>query len=134
MSTLAISGLNVFFSTESGPLHALKDVGFEVPERRIVGIVGESGCGKSTLINAILGLLADNGEVRSGQILFEGTEDLTRLSSRQMQALRGLRIATVFQDPMGALNPVLSVGRQMINIQYRSDMSRAEKTARAVEM
>lgn len=134
MSTLSISGLNVLFSTEDGPLHALKDVGFEVPEKRIVGIVGESGCGKSTLINAILGLLADNGEISSGQIVFEGKDDLTQLSPQRMRDLRGPRIATVFQDPMGALNPVLSVGRQMINIQYRSGQSKADKAARAVEM
>lgn len=134
MSTLSISGLNVYFSTEDGPLHALKDVGFDVPERRIVGIVGESGCGKSTLINAILGLLADNGDIRSGEIVFEGTRDLTKLSARGMQDLRGLRISTVFQDPMGALNPVLSVGRQMTNIQYRSGQSHSEKVARAIEM
>ena len=134
MNTLSVTGLNVVFSTEAGPLLALKDVTFDVPDRRIVGIVGESGCGKSTLINAILGLLADNGEVRSGQILFEGKEDLARLSRRRMQDLRGPRIATVFQDPMGALNPVLSVGRQMINIQYRSPLPKAAKAARAVEM
>ena len=134
MSTLSISGLNVFFTTENGPLHALKDVGFEVPDRKIVGIVGESGCGKSTLINAILGLLADNGDITSGKILFEDSRDLTKLSASDMQNLRGPRIATVFQDPMGALNPVLSVGRQMINIQYRSGLSRAEKSARAIEM
>ena len=134
MSTLSISGLNVFFSTEDGSLHALKDVAFDVPERKIVGIVGESGCGKSTLINAILGLLADNGEVRGGQILFEGSHDLTQLSKSQMQDLRGPRISTVFQDPMGALNPVLSVGQQMVNIQYRDQASKAQKTARAVEM
>ena len=134
MSILSICGLNVFFSTEDGALHALKDVGFEVPERRIVGIVGESGCGKSTLINAILGLLADNGEVRSGQILFEGTHDLARLSPAEMRDLRGPRISTVFQDPMGALNPVLSVGQQMINIQYRDSATKAEKAARAIEM
>ncbi len=134
MTTLSVSGLNVWFTTEDGPLHALKDVTFEVPERRIVGIVGESGCGKSTLINAILGLLADNGEVRGGEILFEGNHDLTKLSSREMRDLRGPRISTVFQDPMGALNPVLSVGQQMINIQYRSGQTKAEKAARAVEM
>ena len=65
MTTLAIKdNLNVNFSTEDGPLHALKNVSFDVPENRIVGIVGESGCGKSTLINAILGLLADNGTDR----------------------------------------------------------------------
>lgn len=134
MSTLSISGLNVTFTTEDGPLHALKDVAFEVPDRKTVGIVGESGCGKSTLINAILGLLADNGDVTGGQIMFEGQQDLTRLSPRAMQDLRGPRIATVFQDPMGALNPVLSVGRQMINIQYRSNRPKSEKAARAVEM
>ena len=134
MDTLNIFGLNVVFSTEDGPLHALKDVGFTIPERRIVGIVGESGCGKSTLINAILGLLADNGTIDSGRILFQDKRELTRLSRREMQDLRGSRISTVFQDPMGALNPVISVGRQMMNIQYRSTASKAEKAARAVEM
>ncbi|MDE0211995.1 MAG: ABC transporter ATP-binding protein [Boseongicola sp.] len=133
MTVLAIKDLNVTFSTEGGRLHALKNVSFDVPERRIVGVVGESGCGKSTLINAILGLLADNGSVDAGSIMFEG-EDLTRLDPAKMQGLRGQRISTVFQDPMGALNPVLSVGRQMRNIQYRSGSSRSEKDARSVAM
>jgi oligopeptide/dipeptide ABC transporter ATP-binding protein len=134
MTTLSISGLNVVFSTEAGPLHALKDVSFDVPENRIVGIVGESGCGKSTLINSILGLLADNGSVTSGSIKFKGETDLVGLSHDAMRDLRGPKIATVFQDPMGALNPVLSVGKQMVNIQYRSNASKAEKEARAIEM
>ena len=133
MTVLSINDLNVHFATERGSLHALKNVSFEVPERRIVGIVGESGCGKSTLINAILGLLADNGRIERGEILFEGTE-LTTLSAREMQDLRGPRIATVFQDPMGALNPVISVGTQMEHIQYRSNQSRARKRARAADM
>ena len=133
MNVLAIHKLNVVFATESGELRALQDVSLDVPERRIVGIVGESGCGKSTLINAILGLLADNGRVESGEILFEG-RDLTRLSYQEMQALRGPRISTVFQDPMGALNPVISVGKQMVHIQYRSELSRAEKYAKAADM
>ena len=133
MTVLAIKDLNVTFATEGGQLHALKDVSFDVPERRIVGVVGESGCGKSTLINAILGLLADNGSVDAGSITFEG-EDLTRLGPARMQELRGQRISTVFQDPMGALNPVLSVGRQMRNIQYRSGRSRSEKDARSEAM
>ncbi|MDJ0631266.1 MAG: ABC transporter ATP-binding protein [Rhodobacter sp.] len=133
MTVLTIKDLNVTFSTEGGDLRALRDVSFEVPERRIVGIVGESGCGKSTLINAILGLLADNGRIDGGSILFEGQE-LTALSAPKMRDLRGQRISTVFQDPMGALNPVLSVGRQMQNIQYRSGLSRAEKDARSVDM
>ena len=133
MTVLAIKDLNVTFSTEGGQLHALKNVSFDVPERRIVGVVGESCCGKSTLINAILGLLADNGSIDAGSITFEG-EDLTRLGPARMQELRGQRISTVFQDPMGALNPVLSVGRQMRNIQYRSGRSRSEKDARSEAM
>ena len=107
---------------------------FDVAESRIVGIVGESGCGKSTLINAILGLLADNGTIDSGRIQFQGQTELTTLDADEMRALRGVRISTVFQDPMGALNPVISVGRQMTNIQYRSGLSKAKKKAKAVEM
>ncbi len=132
--TLQIDGLSVSFATEAGSLQALKDVSFTVPQGRITGIVGESGCGKSTLINSILGLLADNGSVTAGVIRLEGKEDLTRLGAREMRALRGQRISTVFQDPMGALNPVLSVGRQMRDIQYRSNLSRKEKDARSVAM
>lgn len=134
MTTLVIDGLNVTFSTEDGPLHALKDVSFDVAENRIVGIVGESGCGKSTMINAILGLLADNGTIDSGSILFQGQDDLTTLSPARMRDLRGPHIATVFQDPMGALNPVISVGKQMINIQYRSALSKKQKAQRAADM
>ncbi|MEM1007107.1 MAG: ABC transporter ATP-binding protein, partial [Pseudomonadota bacterium] len=133
MTTLRIDNLNVSFDTEAGPFHALKNVSFNVPENTIVGIVGESGCGKSTLINSILGLLADNGRIDSGDIEFEG-QDLTRLDATAMRALRGPRISAVFQDPMGALNPVLSVGEQMRNIQYRDDRSKADKDARSVEM
>ncbi len=134
MTTLAIDDLTVSFATDAGTLTALKHVSLTIPERTILGVVGESGCGKSTLINAILGLLADNGRIEAGSILFEGAMDLTRLGAADMRALRGERIATVFQDPMGALNPVLSVGTQMLNVQYRSRRSRAEKVARAVEM
>ena len=131
MNVLAIDRLNVVFDTEGGQLHALRNVSFAVPKHRIVGVVGESGCGKSTLINAILGLLADNGQVASGRILFQEQLDLTQLDSPAMQEIRGVRISTVFQDPMGALNPVISVGRQMQHIQYRSGLSRADKDSRS---
>jgi oligopeptide/dipeptide ABC transporter ATP-binding protein len=134
MTVLDIKDLCVDFRTEGGRIEALKQVSLSVPANRIVGVVGESGCGKSTLINAILGLLADNGEVSSGRILFEDGQDLARLDRPGMRGLRGLKIATVFQDPMGALNPVLSVGRQMRDIQYRSGLSRREKDARALAM
>jgi len=132
-SVLAVEGLSVDFRTPQGRLHALRDVTLEVPRGEIVGIVGESGCGKSTLINAILGLLAANGEVASGRIVFNG-QDLLELGDDGMRALRGERITAVFQDPMTTLNPVLSIGTQMVNIQYRSGRSQAEKRARAAEM
>jgi len=134
MSVLDVKDLSVDFATDAGTLQALRKVNLDVPANRIVGVVGESGCGKSTLINAILGLLADNGAVTSGQILFDDKSDLVRLDSAGMRALRGQKIATVFQDPMGALNPVLSVGRQMRDIQYRSGLSRKEKDARSIDM
>ncbi|MDE0113796.1 MAG: ABC transporter ATP-binding protein, partial [Albidovulum sp.] len=133
MSELEILDLSVSFATGGGDLQALNKVTFKVPEHRIVGIVGESGCGKSTLIDAILGLLADNGRIDGGEILFEG-RDLTKLGAKELREIRGPRISTVFQDPMGALNPVFRVGRQMTNIQYRSGLSKREKARRAAEM
>lgn len=133
MTVLSIKNLNVSFATETGDFHALRDVAFDIPENSIVGIVGESGCGKSTLINSILGLLADNGRIDTGSIIFEDQE-LTTLDKEAMRALRGPRISAVFQDPMGALNPVLSVGDQMRNIQYRDSKSTADKDARSIEM
>ncbi|BCM17269.1 ABC transporter ATP-binding protein [Mesorhizobium sp. J8] len=134
MTVLDVKDLSVDFATEAGTLQALRKVSLEVPANRIVGVVGESGCGKSTLINAVLGLLADNGTVTAGQILFEGKSDLVHLDGNGMRALRGQKIATVFQDPMGALNPVLSVGKQMRDIQYRSGLPRKAKDALSVEM
>lgn len=133
MTVLSIRDLDVAFATERGTLRALRGVSFDLGARQIVGLVGESGCGKSTLINAILGLLADNGRIENGSIRFEGRE-ITTLGTEELRQLRGPRIATVFQDPMGALNPVLSVGRQMENIQYRSRRRRSEKRARAIAM
>ena len=133
MTVLSIKGLSVAFATPDGDLRALRDVDLSVPEQRIVGVVGESGCGKSTLVNAILGLLPANGRIDGGSILFEGRE-ISALGPAELRDLRGRRISTVFQDPMGALNPVLSVGRQMRDIQYRSRLSRADKDERSAAM
>ncbi|MFO1059251.1 MAG: ABC transporter ATP-binding protein [Dongiaceae bacterium] len=130
---LAVDGLSVAFASAAGPLRALREVSLSVPRGRIVGLVGESGCGKSTLINAVLGLLAANGRVTGGRILFDG-QDLLTLGEAGMQRLRGDRISVVFQDPMTALNPVLSVGAQMTAIQYRARRSAAEKRQRAAAM
>jgi peptide/nickel transport system ATP-binding protein len=84
-------------------------------------------------VNAILGLLAANGRITSGRILLSG-HDLTAMSDAELNALRGERISVVFQDPMTALNPVLTIGRQMVDIQYRGPISAGARRDRAAEM
>ncbi|NNE24965.1 MAG: ABC transporter ATP-binding protein [Rhizobiales bacterium] len=132
-NVLEISRLNVEFTTERGVIKALRDVDLEVPRGSIVGVVGESGCGKSTMINSIIGLLAHNAAVRSGSITFEGS-DLLQKSQRELRDIRGTRISMVFQDPMTALNPVLSIGAQMTDIQYRDPIGMAQKKQRSIRM
>ena len=130
---LEIHDLTVSYSTGKGRLRALRHVGFSVPQGRIVGIVGESGCGKSTLISAVMRLLAPNAQVDGGAIIFKG-KDLLGLAPEDMRALRGSEISMVFQDPMTSLNPVLTIGRQMADVQHRGKASRADKNARSVTM
>ena len=128
-----VDHLSVSYRTERGDLKALRNVSLQVPSGEIVGIVGESGCGKSTLISAMIRLLAPNAQVVSGEIRFRG-EDLLSLDPERMRALRGDELAMVFQDPMTSLNPVLSIGRQMRDIQYRLKESKADKNARSMRM
>lgn len=130
---LSVRDLSIDFGTPRGRLHALRNISLDVPAGRIVGLVGESGCGKSTLAAALLRLMAANAQVVSGAIDFEG-RDLLALTPDQMRAVRGQRISMVFQDPMTALNPVMTVGRQMMAVQYRDRVSGREKRKRAVEM
>ena len=130
---LEVDKLSVSYDTDGGELKALRDVSLAVPRGEIVGIVGESGCGKSTLISAIIRLLAPNARLASGAIRFRG-ENLLDVDAEQMRALRGAEIAMVFQDPMTSLNPVLTIGRQMRDIQYRLPESKADKNARSIRM
>jgi peptide/nickel transport system ATP-binding protein len=130
---LSIGNLTVAFATSQGALDALRNVSLVVRKGEIVGIVGESGCGKSTLLNAIMGLLPANGRIIEGRIALTGT-DLTGLGERALDAIRGDRMSVVFQDPMTTLNPVLSIGRQMSDIQYRLQLSAANKKARSLAM
>jgi oligopeptide/dipeptide ABC transporter ATP-binding protein len=127
---LDIDDLSVSYHTDRGVLQALRNVNIQIQPGRIVGIVGESGCGKSTLISTIIRLLAPNAQMDGGSIRFRG-DDLLELEPDAMRALRGNEISMVFQDPMTSLNPVLSIGRQMIDIQYRDSLSKAEKLSRA---
>jgi oligopeptide/dipeptide ABC transporter ATP-binding protein len=130
---LEIRDFSVSYRTEHGPLRALRNINLQIPAGRIVGIVGESGCGKSTLISSIIRLLAPNAEVTQGSILLKGN-DLLGLDSEAMRALRGDEISMVFQDPMTSLNPVMTIGSQMVNVQHRDKRPKVEKRARAVRM
>lgn len=130
---LEVRNLSLDFGSPRGRVHALRDVSLAVPRGKIVGIVGESGCGKSTLAYSIIRLLAQNAEVVDGETLLEG-QDLLKLSDAQMRAVRGKRVSMIFQDPMTALNPVLSIGQQMMDIQHHDAISAAEKRRRAAAM
>ena len=130
---LEVRNLSLDFGSPRGRVHALREVELTVPKGKIVGIVGESGCGKSTLAYSIIRLLAQNAQVVGGEIVFEG-QNLLPLSDSQMRALRGRRMSMIFQDPMTALNPVLSIEDQMIEIQYRDNISTSEKRKRAAEV
>lgn len=130
---LDIRGLSVNYLTDRGPLRALRGINFEIAPGKIIGIVGESGCGKSTLISAVIRLLAPNAQIETGSILLQG-EDLLGLDTNAMRALRGKAISMVFQDPMTSLNPVLTIGRQMTDVQHRDPRSKSEKRARAIRM
>ncbi|MCM0638200.1 dipeptide ABC transporter ATP-binding protein [Cellulomonas wangsupingiae] len=109
---LSIRDLEVTFRTETGSATAVRGASFDVHAGQTVAIVGESGSGKSTTAAAVIGLLATNGSVTGGQILFEG-EDLVALGPDAMHRLRGSRIGMVPQDPMSNLNPVRRVGAQV---------------------
>ena len=130
---LSVKNLSIDFLTPGGPVHALREVNLSVPQNRIVGIVGESGSGKSTVVSAVMRLLANNAEVRTGEIKFED-RDILAMRESELRALRGEEIAMVFQDPMTAQTPVLSIGQQMIDIQYRRSLSKKEKRQKAIDM
>ncbi len=130
---LEVHDLSLAYATPRGAVRALAHVDLTVPRGEIVGIVGESGCGKTTLISAILRLLPANAAVTGGSILFNG-RDVMAMSEAEMRRLRGGGIAMVFQDPMTALNPVLSIGTQMTDVQFRERRGTAEKRAAAIAM
>ncbi len=132
---LKVSNLTTVFKIEDGILRAVDDVSFTLNEGETLGIVGESGSGKSVTSLSIMRLVpAPGGEITGGAIEFQG-QDLLKLDDRKMRALRGNRIAMIFQDPMTSLNPVLTVGRQLteaISLHLKLDKAGAQK--RAVEL
>ena len=130
---LEIEDLWVRFPTRHGPVEAVRGIGFELGREKL-GIVGESGSGKSMTGRAILRLVQPPGEVKAAKLRFEGRE-LTQLTEREMRRIRGKRISMVLQDPKFSLNPVMTIGAQIVEA-YRlhTGASRAAARARALEM
>jgi peptide/nickel transport system ATP-binding protein len=132
---LEVRGLRTVFYTRSGVVPAVDDVSFSVAPGRTLGLVGESGCGKSVTSLSILGLIPSrSGRVESGEILWRG-RDLLGLGEDEMRRIRGGEIAMIFQEPMTALNPVMTIGRQIVEtVLLHQSMTPAQARERAIEM
>ena len=130
---LEVDGLNVAFPSRAGPQRVVRDVSFSLGRERL-GIVGESGSGKSQTGRAILGLTPSSGRVSAKRLSFDGI-DLRNASAKTWRGLRGRRMSMVMQDPKFSLNPVMTIGRQIVEAyRRRGDADRGEARARALAM
>jgi peptide/nickel transport system ATP-binding protein len=134
MSLLQVKNLVVEFPNRHGTLRALDDISFDIAPGEILGVVGESGAGKSLTGASIIGLLEPPGRIASGQILLQG-ERIDNLPYEAMRKVRGRKIGAIFQDPLTSLNPLYSVGRQLIEtITTHLPVSQAEARRRAIDL
>lgn len=134
-SLLSIRHLVTEFDTDEGRVRAVDDLSFDVKPGETIGIVGESGCGKSVTALSIMRLLPQPmGQIASGEVIFQG-QDLTQLTLPEMQKIRGARIGMVFQEPMTALNPVHTIGRQITEVLLlHEDISKERAIKAGVEI
>jgi oligopeptide/dipeptide ABC transporter ATP-binding protein len=135
VALLEVKDLRTHFFTREGAVRAVDGISFSVDRGGTLGIVGESGCGKSVTALSIMGLLPKPpAEIVTGEILFDG-RDLTTLSERQLEDVRGREVAMIFQDPMTSLNPTLRIGTQITEVLVRHyGMNKDEARKRAVEL
>lgn len=132
---LEVKDLHTTFSTDQGGVvRAVNGVSFNLEPGKILGIVGESGSGKSVTAYSIMRILSENGGITGGQVLYKG-QDITKWSEKQMQAFRGKCCSIIFQDPMTSLNPVFTIGNQLMEaITLHTDRNKEQAKARAIEM
>jgi oligopeptide transport system ATP-binding protein len=132
---LSVRSLTTHFFTREGVVHAVDDVSFDIEQGRTLGIVGESGCGKTVTALSVMGLIPKPpARIVGGEVLWRG-RDLTKLSDRELEDIRGREIAMIFQDPMTSLNPTLKIGTQITEVLRRHlGMSKVKARRRAVEL
>ena len=132
---LEVQGLKTWFHTDAGLSKAVNDVSFFVEKGKTLGIVGESGCGKSITSLSIMGLVqTPPGEIAGGKILFEG-EDLLEKTEEEMRSIRGKKIAMIFQEPMTSLNPVFTIGQQLIEtLMLHENLTKQQAREKGIEM
>ena len=134
MALLEVNDLKTYFQTDDGIVKAVDGVSFSVEKGKTLGIVGESGSGKSVTCLTIMGLNSKKNTITSGEALFNG-ENLLTAGTRRLREIRGDDIAMIFQDPMTSLNPVHSIGAQLVEaVQLHRDVSKKTARARAVEL
>lgn len=132
---LQVKDVHVSFKTFGGEVKAVRGVSFDLYKGETLAIVGESGCGKSVTSQSIMGLIPEHsGRVHNGSIIFNG-RDLAKLSDKEMRSIRGLDISMIFQDPMTALNPTLTIGTQLCEgIMHHKGVSKQAAKLKALEM
>ncbi|MGN0292014.1 MAG: ABC transporter ATP-binding protein [Lachnospiraceae bacterium] len=131
---LEVENLHTCFHTESGDVNAVNGLSMRLEAGKTLGIVGESGSGKSVTAYSIMRILAETGEITEGSIKYKG-EDITKWSEKQMHNFRGSKCSIIFQDPMTSLNPVFTVGNQLMEaIMLHTDKNKKEARERAIEM
>lgn len=132
---LEVKNLKTYFYTDDGVVKSVDDVSFNVKRGKTLGVVGESGCGKSITSLSIMQLVeTPPGKIVNGEILYEG-EDLLKKSKDEMRKIRGGEIAMIFQEPMTSLNPVFTVGQQIMEaLTLHTDLDKAAAKERAIEM
>jgi len=132
---LRVSGLKTSFFTSEGTFQAVNGIDFEVKRGKVLGLVGESGCGKTVTALSVMRLVSDPpGRIVAGKILFQGT-DLLTLTEKEMRSVRGKRIAMIFQEPMTSLNPVFTVGNQIMEmLNLHLAMSKKDALTRTIEL
>jgi len=131
---LSVKDLRTTFTVGAGEVHAVNGISFDLKKGEILGIVGESGSGKSVTAYSIMQILASNGRISGGSIAYKGKE-LTTLTDKEMRSFRGKCCSIIFQDPMTSLNPVYTIGNQIVEaIELHTDKKGAEAKKRAIEM